>query len=100
MGEKAKAYWAAFKANVAAFWQTNKGIIVAVLTALAIFKFRDFLISLLVKSAKRLGQKAQEKDQVLAKEESDANTKAEELIVQAQKAKEETPQADENWYKK
>jgi hypothetical protein len=100
MSEKLKAYYNAAKANVVAFVQANKAILIGFLSILAVFKFRDFLMDLLLNSAKRIGQQAQEKDKVLAEQESNANTQANHLIEQAEKAKEETPQADENWYKK
>lgn len=100
MSEKLKAFWTATKANVAAFWQANKAILIGLVGVLAVFKFRDFLMNLLLNSAKRIGQQAQEKDKILAEQESNANTQAEQLITSAEKANEQTPQADENWFKK
>jgi hypothetical protein len=83
-------------------WANNKLLLVLVAIPLLILKFRSVIIDLLVKDSRKIVDETTKKDDALKTEQTVANTKADQIIVDANKAKKDSDSqtVNEDWNKK
>jgi len=73
--------------KLAALVNSNKILLVVLIVPLVIIKYRSFIINLLVKDSAQISAATVTQDAVLAKQESQDNTKADAAIADAEKIK-------------
>lgn len=102
MIEKLKAFWSKIESDAAELWAKDKVFFIAFIGLIAVAKFRDVLIQLIVGSAKRLVDDTQKKSDALSGEETKANDQANALVKDAEQkaADAQATTVDEDWYKK
>lgn len=83
-------------------WNNHKWLVIVVAVPVLLFKIRNIIIDLLLQDSKHIADQTVKKDQQLAKEESDDNTKANEIIkdADAEKKASDDQQVDDHWYEK
>lgn len=86
--------------KIKTLWANNKIFFFLLLPLIALWFARNFIISLLVDSGNKVVSDASRQSDGLKSEQDVANAKAEQLKEDADKARENTPKADEDWYKK
>lgn len=102
MIEKLKAFWAKVESDAALLWERDKVFFIAFIGLIAVAKFRDVLIQLIMGSAKKLEDDTIKKDAVLLADENKANDQANTLVKDAEKKAEDSKNipVNEDWYKK
>lgn len=86
--------------KIKTLWQNNKLTFFLILPIIAIWFCRNVLISLLVSSGNKVVGDATEKSDQLKQEETVANTKADQIKADADKARQAMPVAGEDWNSK
>src|SRR5882672_6409764 len=102
MIEKLKAFWAKIESDAAELWEKDRLFFIAFIGLIAVAKFRDILIRLIVGSAKKLEDDTAKKDAVLLADENKANDQADALVKDAEQKAEDAKNIPVNtdWYKK
>lgn len=86
--------------KIKALWQNNKIVFFLLLIPIGLWFARNFIIDLLVDSGNKIVGETSDKSNQLKSEQDVANAKADQLKADADKARENTPKADEDWNKK
>lgn len=81
-------------------WQNNKIVFFLLLIPIALWFCRNLIVDLLIGSSKKTMEKAEEKSKELEKESLVANTQADQIIKDADKAAVKKDEVTEDWYKK
>lgn len=89
-----------FKTPLGTLWDNHKVFLIIFGLGILIFKFREVIIDLLVSSARKTVNEAQEKDTVLKAEQDQANDQADQLRKEAEALSKNKPTVDEDWHKK
>lgn len=97
---KVKEFFAGVGSWLKDEWLAHRTFIMIVLATIAATKYREILINLITNSGKKLQDETVKKDEVLAKEESDANKQADTLVAQAKEEAAKPIDVDADWYKK
>lgn len=101
MIEKLKAFWAKVTGDAAELWEKDKIFFIIFGVLIAIAKFRDVLIQLIVGAAKHTVEETEKKSTELQDDQNKANNQANDLIKDAEKkAADANAPVDEDWYKK
>lgn len=80
-------------------WNSSKGYIIAFGALIAVIKFREIIISLLVSGAKKIDENAKKQDAVLVAQENKANDEANALVKQAQEEPSKEKPVTDDWNK-
>jgi len=86
--------------KIKSLWANNKIVFFLLIPLIALWFARNAIISLLVSSGNKVVGDATTKSDQLKQEETVANAKADQLKADADKARQDTPKADEDWNKK
>lgn len=89
-----------FKSPIGTLWDKHRVFLIIFGLAILIFKFREVIIDLLVSSARKTVNEAQEKDAKLKSEQDQANDQANQLRKEAEAISKTKPEVDEDWHKK
>ena len=85
-------------------WNNNRLtfflVVIPLGLALLAYKFRSFLIDILVKDSRKIGIETEQKDKVLAQQQAAAQAQAQQLVQQAQDLSKDKPEISEDWNKK
>jgi len=84
-------------------WEKNKIIFFILLPLVLLVFFKDFILELLIGSARKMANKAKEKDSSLKAEEDKLNNDAEKHKTEADRLNDEIENGkdpDEDWHKK
>lgn len=100
MGSNLKALWAKIKQQWIDIWDKDKGIVILVVVAGLIVKFRDILVDILISGAKREEAAAKKEDSKLADQENQLKQQADQAVLDAQNEPSKEKPVDDDWYKK
>ena len=86
--------------KIKALWANNKILFFLLIPLIALYFLRNWVISLLVDSGNKIISDTSKKNDELKSHEDAANAQADQIKADADKARNNTPVADEDWYKK
>lgn len=81
-------------------WNNNKLLFLLFIPFIALWFFRNLVISLLVTSGNKIVGDTTQKSEALKTQETVENTKANQIIQDADQAAANKPAVDENWNRK
>ena len=94
-----KSFWAKINQDAKDIWNSSKVFFIIFAIVIAIVKFKDILIGLLVSGGKAAVDDAKKKDTVLAAQETQANTDADKLVEKAKEEGADKPAIGDDWNK-
>lgn len=91
-----------FEAKVKDLYDNHKWLIVLLIIPLLILKFRSVIIDILIGDSKKILADTTKKDDALAAQQQEANTKADQIIQDAKATKEKSDKEEvtDDWFKK
>ena len=80
-------------------WEKNKIVFFLLIPVILLIYFRSFFINLLLSDSRKIATEADQKDNQLSKEETQANSQSNQIIADANKLSDNKPPVTEDWNK-
>lgn len=80
-------------------WNKNKVLFFLLIPLVLLAFFRSTIIGLLIKDSRKIEADTENKNSALLKQETEANSKANQLVEDSKALSENKPKVDEDWYK-